>query len=265
MSPPRPACGPPETSAPPPSAGDATPRARGAFSRALDVVVGRTPDPSIAEATGYPQSRGDGEYDHDHDHGADRAQPAGPGPDDELARLRSMYRLLRRMTGALRFLFPVTGGLACWVAAGASFGGAFTTIIPFMVNAVNVLAFALASVVGASMFTGGYILVALLARTLRLALFGDARGDVVDRAPPPYQYPTLPSPRETRPANDPAYEVYEVDDGYAYDEPRGTRGSAPVAPRARAPRARVRTADGVRTRTGDGRRRAVRRETAAEA
>ena len=66
-----------------------------------------------------------------------------------------MYRLLRRMTGALRFLFPVTGGLACWVAAGASFGGAFTTIIPFMVNAVNVLAFALASVVGASMFTAG--------------------------------------------------------------------------------------------------------------
>ena len=204
-----------------PVGGDATPPARGAFSRALDVVVGRTPDPPIAEATGYPQTRGGGEYDHDHDY--DYAQSAVPGPDEELARLRSMYRLLRRMTGALRFLFPITGGLACWVAAGASFGGAFTTFIPFMVNAVNVLAFALASVVGAAMFTGGYILVALLARTLRLALFGDARGDVVDRAPPLYQYPTLPAPRETPRAKDPTYEVYEVETrGYAYDAPRGT-------------------------------------------
>ena len=102
--------------------------------------------------------------------------------DPELARLRQMYALLGKMSSALRFLFPVTGGLACWVAAGASFGGAFSRIMPVMVDAVNVLAFALASVCGAALFTAGYLAVALALRALRLALFGrldggpDARG-----------------------------------------------------------------------------------------
>ena len=73
-----------------------------------------------------------------------------PNADPELLRLRATYRLLTKAFGVLRYLFPVTGGLACWVAAGASLGGVFASLVPQMVNVVNVLAFALAVVMGGS-------------------------------------------------------------------------------------------------------------------
>jgi hypothetical protein len=77
------------------------------------------------------------------------------------------------MSRWLRYLFPVTGGLACWVAAGASLGGVFAKLVPQMVNVVNVLAFALAATIGASLCLGAFLVVALVGRALRNALFGD--------------------------------------------------------------------------------------------
>ena len=98
-------------------------------------------------------------------------QPRGMDP--ELFRLRRGYLFLTKMIGWLKFLLPVTGGLACWVAAGASLGGVFALMIPSMVNAVNVFAFVLCAVVGVSACLGAYLLTALVGRALRSALFGD--------------------------------------------------------------------------------------------
>jgi len=114
--------------------------------------------------------------------------------DPELQRLRATYRLLTRMSRWLRYLFPVTGGLACWVAAGASLGGVFAKLVPQMVNVVNVLAFALAATIGASLCLGAFLVVALVGRALRNALFGDwATLDASSSNPvEPYDYPTHP-------------------------------------------------------------------------
>ena len=114
--------------------------------------------------------------------------------DPELQRLRATYRLLTRMSRWLRYLFPVTGGLACWVAAGASLGGVFAKLVPQMVNVVNVLAFALAATMGASLCLGAFLVVALVGRALRNALFGDwATLDAASKpSVEPYDYPTHP-------------------------------------------------------------------------
>ena len=116
--------------------------------------------------------------------------------DPELLRLRATYRLLTKMFGFLRYLFPVTGGLACWVAAGASLGGVFATLVPQMVHVVNVLAFALAAVMGGAACLGAFLVVALVGRFLRDALFGNwgsAFAPDAGRAPlEPYDYPTHP-------------------------------------------------------------------------
>ncbi len=114
--------------------------------------------------------------------------------DPELQRLRATYRLLTRMSRWLRYLFPVTGGLACWVAAGASLGGVFAKLVPQMVNVVNVLAFALAATIGASLCLGAFLVVALVGRALRNALFGDwATLDAASKpSVEPYDYPTHP-------------------------------------------------------------------------
>ena len=113
--------------------------------------------------------------------------------DPELLRLRATYRLLTRMAGWLRYLFPVTGGLACWVAAGASLGGVFAKLVPQMVNVVNVLTFALAATLGASACLGAFLVVALVGRALRNALFGDWETlDAASKPVEPYDYPTHP-------------------------------------------------------------------------
>ena len=114
--------------------------------------------------------------------------------DPELLRLRATYRLLTRMAGWLRYLFPVTGGLACWVAAGASLGGVFAKLVPQMVNVVNVLTFALAATLGASACLGAFLVVALVGRALRNALFGDWESsfDAASKPVEPYDYPTHP-------------------------------------------------------------------------
>jgi len=185
----RPASGP--TPTPTPAPAPVPGRSFGDDLRGLGVVASRD---DVAGVTGVASSS---VVPYDANTGDTFPSPL-PNADPELLRLRATYRLLTKAFGVLRYLFPVTGGLACWVAAGASLGGVFASLVPQMVNVVNVLAFALAVVMGGSVCLGAFLIVALVGRFLRNALFGTffseslAASDA-GRAPlEPYDYPTHP-------------------------------------------------------------------------
>ena len=185
----RPASGP--TPTPTPTPAPVPGRSFGDDLRGLGVVASRD---DVAGVTGVASSS---VVPYDANTGDTFPSPL-PNADPELLRLRATYRLLTKAFGVLRYLFPVTGGLACWVAAGASLGGVFASLVPQMVNVVNVLAFALAVVMGGSVCLGAFLIVALVGRFLRNALFGTffseslAASDA-GRAPlEPYDYPTHP-------------------------------------------------------------------------
>ena len=184
----------------PPDGG--TPRRARAFGDDLRAV--RDPDPRFGAGAGRDGSVGHASAETyapavvTYDATVEAAgAPTASVDDPELLRLRATYRLLTRMFGWLRYLFPVTGGLACWVAAGASLGGVFATLVPQMVNVVNVLAFALAAVMGGAACLGAFLVVALVGRFLRNALFGNLdrafASDAGLSAPlEPYDYPAHP-------------------------------------------------------------------------
>ena len=182
----RPISGPPPTPTPAPVPG----RSFGDDLRGLGVEA---PQDDVAGVTGVASSS---VVPYDANTGDTFPTPL-PNADPELLRLRATYRLLTKAFGVLRYLFPVTGGLACWVAAGASLGGVFASLVPQMVNVVNVLAFALAAVMGGSVCLGAFLIVALVGRFLRNALFGtffsESLASDAGRAPlEPYDYPTHP-------------------------------------------------------------------------
>ena len=182
----RPASGPTPTPTPAPVPG----RSFGDDLRGLGVEA---PQDDVAGVTGVTSSS---VVPYDANTGDTFPTPL-PNADPELLRLRATYRLLTKAFGVLRYLFPVTGGLACWVAAGASLGGVFASLVPQMVNVVNVLAFALAAVMGGSVCLGAFLIVALVGRFLRNALFGtffsESLASDAGRAPlEPYDYPTHP-------------------------------------------------------------------------
>lgn len=94
--------------------------------------------------------------------------------DEELVRLRAMWAVFQKALFYVRWLLPITGGLACWVTAAQNFGsgGTLAAFQPMMIGAVTLSMFAFVIALGASAFSGGYVFLTLLARVLRQMFFG---------------------------------------------------------------------------------------------
>lgn len=105
---------------------------------------------------------------------------------DDLERLGATWSVFRRAVDVLRWTLPITGGLACWVAAAPNLGatGTLGAIQPALSGGLTVGALSLLVALGAAAFSGAQMCLLFVARFFRGTLgrgVGRGGGDGGDR------------------------------------------------------------------------------------